>query len=151
MATWFKKWGVIVYLTAIWLVFKIIAFFFGYTPYPDITQLALLGQTYPFITALGFGLWIGAAARDSFKLTSTVTVALAVSFIVGLVVTVLTLTLASTSPTFVSYAIAVYPARTGVGSPFFNLAISTWFGGICVTVPAAAAAYMMLDRRKKAV
>jgi hypothetical protein len=136
----------------VWLTFKVIAFLFGYTPWPDITQLALFGTTFPFISAFGFGLWIGSSSREKFSLSGAVRNAFIVAFLIGFVEMLLTIMLVNTSPSFVSYAISVYPRlQQGIDAdiPLLNLVISTWLGGLFVIMPASAAAYSLVEKDKK--
>lgn len=146
----FKRWEPVLIPMTLWIAFKVVAFLFGFTPWPDIAQLALLGNTYPFISALGFGLWIGAASRDKFTLSSAIRNAFMVAFVVGFMELLLAVILINSSQSFVAYATSVYPQlQDEVGVPMINLVVSTWIGGMFVIVPAAAAGYLLLKERKR--
>lgn len=138
----------IFYPLTLWLLFTVVGVIFGYTNFPDIANQMLLNNSAPYFIAVGFGLWIGAAAsKDTFGLRGTVINAFIVSFVVGLSVLVATIMLINTSPIFVTYATSIYARYATVNEPIMNLAVSTMFGDMFVALPAAAAAHLFLRRR----
>ncbi len=145
-----KKWWPVLFPMTVWLLFKVISFLFGFTPWPDLSQLALLGETYPFITAFAFGIWIGAASHKDFSLGATLRNAIMIAFIIGIAELLLTIILINTSQSFLTYVASIYTQIVGdTGISIIDLVISTWVGGMFVTVPAAAAAYLLLGGEKK--
>jgi hypothetical protein len=144
-----EKWKPLFYLLTCWIALKLIAFLFGFTPWPDIAQLALMGGTYPVMVAFGFALWVGATSHDAFTLPETVRNAVMIAFLVGCAELMLTVILVNNSQSFVTYVTALYPLETGMSIPFLNLVISTWVGGIFISIPASAAAYIMMGKRKR--
>ncbi len=148
----FGKWKAVLYPLIVWLSYKFVAFLFGYSAWPDISQLALLSDSLPFFTSVLFGLWIGAASHKDFKLFGAMANAFIVSFIVGLSILVFTVILINTSSIFLAYSTSLYYSSTqAVGSSLMNLAVSTWLGDLFLVVPAAAFSYIIIDevRRKK--
>lgn len=145
-----EKWRVIFYPLTIWLIFKFVAFLFGFTSAPDLAQGALLGgSSFPGLTALAIGLWIGAWSGRDFKLEGTLLNAFLVSFTVGFVELLLTIILINNSPTFVTYVTSLYSANSTVSAPIINLTISTWVGGMFTAISAAAAGYVFVSTRRR--
>ena len=137
-----EKWKVVFYPLTLWLILAFVAFIFGFTSAPDLAQVALLsGSMFPFITAFGYGLWVGGWSHKEFKLKGAIINAFLVAFTVGLIKLLLTMILINNSPTFVTYVTSLYSANATVGEPIINLSISTLLGEIFVAIPAAAAAF----------
>jgi hypothetical protein len=120
------------------------AFLFGFSAWPDITQMVLLAATYPFLIAFVFGLWIGAESKHEFSFYVALQNAFIVSFAVGVVQVLLTIILINNSPLFVVYSTTLYQSRLAEPMPIIDLVVSTWLGGIFVCLPAAAASYTFL-------
>jgi apolipoprotein N-acyltransferase len=144
-----KKWKPFFYILTAWITLKLIAFVFGFTPWPDIAQLALMGGTYPIIVAASFALWIGASSHDNFTLPRAVRNAVIAAVVIGSVELLLTVILLNNSPSFVTYVTAMYPLESNMDVPFLNLVISTWVGGIFLSIPTSATAYLLMGRNKK--
>ncbi len=144
-----KKWKPLFYVLTCWVVLKLAAFAFGFGPWPDIAQLALMGGVYPFLIAFSFAMWIGAASHDDFSLGEAVRNAVMASFLIGCVELMLSLILINNSASFVTYVTAVYPLEMNMDIPFLNLVIATWIGGIFLSIPASAFAYLAMGRARK--
>jgi hypothetical protein len=146
-----KKLKPLLYPLSFWLVFKLVAFLFGFSPWPNIAELALLGDTYPFISAFGFGLWIGAISNNNgFKLSVAIRNAIMVAFIIGFVEMLLTIILINSSPSFVTHVTLMFPTDIGSSNvPLLDLVISTWVGGMFVIIPACAGAYSFMDKKSR--
>ncbi len=117
-----EKWKPLFYPLTLWIAYKILAFLFGFTPWPDISTVALLGFNQTAATALGFGIWIGAVCYKNFKFGETLRNALVFGVIIGFIEFLLTLILINSSSSFVSYAIS-YLYNNGIqygGSPLLN-------------------------------
>jgi len=134
----------------LWFVFYVVAFLFGYTEYPDVTQQMMLNNASPYFVALAFGLWIGAESyNNGFRVGGAAVNALIASFVVGVFCVLFTIVLINTSQIFLAYAASLYSKAYTVNQPILNLAISTWVGNIFTAIPAAAATCAFLKGRKK--
>jgi hypothetical protein len=146
----FSKYNrAIIYPLALWLVFELIAFGFGFTPYPNITKACLLSDTSPLFLSIMFGLWIGGESTDAFNKASAARNAIIVAFVIGMVINLLMLSLISNSPVFLTYVTSVYTNNLSVQTPILNLSLSTWIGNIFVTSIAALAGFTLVSKLKK--
>jgi hypothetical protein len=145
-----EKWKkAIFYPLTLWLLFTIIAFLFGFSAWPDITQMVLLSASFPFFIAFAMGLWIGAESKNEFSFYVALQNAFIVSFVVGIIDVLLTIILINNSPTFVVYSTTLYQAKLAVPMPIIDLVVSTWLGGIFVCLPASAASYTFLVKSQR--
>jgi hypothetical protein len=142
-----KRWKrAVIYPLTLWIVFLILAFLLGFTSWPNITQMSLLGDAFPSIIGIAFGLWIGAESKNEFSFAGALQNAFIVSFLVGMIELLLTIVLINNSPLFVTYSTAVYHNRETVPMPLIDLVVSTWIGIIFVCLTASAASYSFLSR-----
>lgn len=99
---------------------------------------------------MGFGLWIGAASSKDFTMFEAIRNATVIAFLVGFVELAFTMILINNSASFVTYITAVYPTQViGLNIPFQNFVVSTWIYRVFIIVPVTAAAYCLMDRKKK--
>ncbi|MGA3020944.1 MAG: hypothetical protein ABSD68_03280 [Candidatus Micrarchaeales archaeon] len=145
----FKKWKPIISVVLFWVTFKLVSFLFGFSPWPDITQLALLSETFPFISALGFGFWIGVESYKDFNLMEAIRNSVIIAFLIGCLELTLLVVLVNTSTTFLVYALAIYPTEVNAPIPLLDLVISTWIGGMFIAVPTTAVGYRLMNKISK--
>lgn len=146
-----EKWKPIFFPVTLWLSFKVIAFFLGFTDWPDLASSSLIGASSAAISPLAFGLWIGVMSHKNFKLGATLRNALVVGLLVGFTELLLTLILINSSPGFVSYVTSIiYNAGRQYGaSPIINLVVSKWLGDMFLAMASSAAGYFLMEREKK--
>ena len=146
-----RKWKSLFYILTAWIALKLIAFIFGFTPWPDIAQLALMGGTYPIIVAASVRVVDWRVSDDNFTLSQTVRNAVIAAVVIGCVELMLTVILINNSQSFVIYVTGIYPLETNMDIPFLNLVISTWVGGILLSIPASASAYLLMEQEQEEV